>query len=256
MRLPPCVREAGRSRTPLHRRPDLPRPGGRAAAAFRQPGRLRYRGPRGEGGRGLLHRRLDPRARRHLHARDPPRRRTSARRERWGEKSAREPLRRHRRRRRSGSTGWSRPRHPPRRRDRGAALARHYGSSPIARRDGSCPRPEGEEWDELNDIDGIGEPWPSRSSTSSRSPPTATSSRASPRARRRGHRRPFRRRLPGLRQDRGFHRHAEAMTREEAKSRAEAWAPRSRARSRPRPTTSSPARAPARSRRPPEVASP
>ena len=51
----------------LHRQPDLPGAGGREAQALRLARRLRHRGPRRQGGRGLLHRRLDPRARRHLH---------------------------------------------------------------------------------------------------------------------------------------------------------------------------------------------
>ena len=57
---------AGRGRAALHRRADLRRPGGRAAAPFRQPQRLRHRGPgrqaHGRASRGQA----DQDARRHL----------------------------------------------------------------------------------------------------------------------------------------------------------------------------------------------
>ena len=56
----------GRSGPPLHRRPDLPGPEGRAAEAFRVAQRLRYRGLRLEARRRLSGRRTDRDAGRHL----------------------------------------------------------------------------------------------------------------------------------------------------------------------------------------------
>ena len=87
---------ARRGGTLLHRQPDLPGAGGGEAQALRQPRRLRHRGPRRQGDRGLLHRGLDPRARRHLHPGGPPRRRP-ARPRPLGREVRRQPLRRHRR---------------------------------------------------------------------------------------------------------------------------------------------------------------
>ena len=130
----------------LHRQPDLPGAGGGEAEALRQPRRLRHRGAWRQGGRGVLHRRLDPRARRHLHARGAPRRRPPRPRP-LGREVQRQPLRRHRRAPpRAARPAGLRARHPPRRRDRGAAdrpalrrlgpLRRRHGRRPRARRPG------------------------------------------------------------------------------------------------------------------------
>ena len=86
----PNHRQGGRGQA-LHRRADLPGAAGRAAEAFRLAQRLRHRGPRREAYQGLLRRRPDPVAARHLHssaARDKRSPAKLAEREGWGETSA------------------------------------------------------------------------------------------------------------------------------------------------------------------------
>ena len=133
---------AGRGGALLHRQPDLPGAGGGEAQAFRQPRRLRHRGAGRQGDRGLLHRGLDPRAGRHLHAGGAARRRTCA------------PATAGARSRPATSSPPSREaahparpadlraRHPPRRRDGGAAgrpALRVLGA--LRRGDGGGARP-------------------------------------------------------------------------------------------------------------------
>ena len=64
----PCGARGRGGGAPLHRRADLPGAAGRAAAPFRVAHGLRHRGARRKAGAGVLRRRSDHGARRHLHA--------------------------------------------------------------------------------------------------------------------------------------------------------------------------------------------
>ena len=268
------VREDGRGdRAPLHRRPDLPGAGGRAPAPFRLAQRLRHRGPRREADRVLLQQRqagAEGRARRPTSSRCASGRRRCRRRlkrhasgakkiDGFGAVSVKKLFAAIDARREVGArrASSSRSASAMSARPTPSACARHFGhfdalrnAARSRRGAGRQGRPGQRRWQEL---DARQRHRRDRGRGAGRVLRRGAQPRGARRAaRRRGARRSTRSRVAaGRRRSPARRSSSPARWRRCRATRPRRWpngsAPRSRARCRRRPTSSSPARAPARS---------
>ena len=246
----PCGARGGRGGAALHRRAGLPGAAGRAAAAFRFARRIRHRRARREAGPGVLRRRADHVARRHLHAAGARRPRLE---EADGARGLRrdlgaQPVRRHRRAAQHlARPGDLRARHPPHRRDQraaaGAPLRHAWRRCSEAARAAVPPSGEkgdkgNEAWQELNATEGIGSVVAEAVVEFFKEPRNVEALGALLKEIQIAADGGGEARHAGRRQDRGVHRRAgeDDPRRGQGDGRA-AWARRSRARCRRRPTT-------------------